>query len=192
MLEIWMSDHDPILSKERILAALDALNTRLEKKGVTGELCIFGGATMILVFDARPSTRDVDAVFVPKNEILEAAEQVADDLSLPASWLNDGVKGFVSTLGEITEDGMPQWPNLRILRPSTRYLLAMKCMASRVAGYDTGGDRNDILRLCKELSLVESAQILDVVCAYYPADRIPAKTSFLIEEIADELKGALS
>jgi hypothetical protein len=187
-----MSDHDPILSKERILAALDALNARLEKKGVTGELCIFGGATMILAFDARPSTRDVDAVFVPKSEISEAAEQVADDLSLPASWLNDGVKGFVSASGELTEDGMPQWPNLRVLRPSTRYLLAMKCMASRVAGYDTGGDRDDILRLCKELGIAESVRILDVVCAYYPANLIPAKTSFFIEEIADELKGGRS
>lgn len=184
-----MSDPNPILSKERILAALDSLNARLETKGVTGELCIFGGATMILAFDARPSTRDVDAVFVPKGEIAAAAASVAEDLDLPASWLNDGVKGFVSAAGELVEDGMPQWPNLRILRPSTRYLLAMKCMASRVAGYDTGGDRDDIVRLCKELGFSNSNQILDVVCDYYPASLIPAKTTFYIEEIADDLKG---
>lgn len=187
-----MSENSPTLSKERILAALDALSARLEQKGVIGELCIFGGATMILAFDARLATRDVDAIFVPKSVIAEAAEQVADDLFLPAFWLNDGVKGFVSNSGELIEDGMPQWPNLRILRPSTRYLLAMKCMASRVAGYDTGGDRNDIIRLCRELGLTGSDEILDVVCAYYPLNLIPAKTSFFIEEIADELKGASS
>ncbi|MCW1922939.1 hypothetical protein OKA05_10285 [Luteolibacter arcticus] len=154
-----------------------------------GELCIFGGATMILAFDARLSTRDVDAVFIPKSEISKAAEQVAEDLELPASWLNDGVKGFVSAAGELTDEGMPQWPNLRILRPSTRYLLAMKCMASRVAGYDTGGDRGDIVLLCKELGFTSSREILDVVAGYCPADMIPAKAAFFIEEIVGEMEG---
>ena len=105
MLEIWMCDPNPTLSKERILAALDALHSRLEQKGVIGELCVFGGATMVLAFDARPSTRDVDAVFVPKSEISEAAALVAGQLALPATWLNDGVKGFVSPSGELTECG---------------------------------------------------------------------------------------
>jgi len=190
MLEILMSSPDPKLSKERILSALDALNAHLEQKGVIGELCVFGGATMILAFDARLSTRDVDAVFVPKSEVSEAAALVAGQLDLPVSWLNDGVKGFVSDAGELTEEGMPQWPNLRIFRPSTRYLLAMKCMASRVAGYDTGGDGQDILRLCKELGFSTSDQVLDVVSNYYPVHLIPAKTAFFIEEVIEPLKGA--
>lgn len=184
-----MSNPDPKLTKEKILAALDAINVLLEKKGVIGELCIFGGATMILAFDARPSTRDVDAVFVPKNEISKAAEQVAEALGLPASWLNDGVKGFVSATGDLTEEGMPQWPNLRILRPSSRYLLAMKCMASRVAGYDTGGDQDDIVRLCNELNFKQAEEMLNVVCSYYPVNLIPAKTIFFVEEIAELLRG---
>ena len=178
-----MSSPDPKLTKEKILTALDAMNAFLEKKGV------IGGATMILAFDARLSTRDVDAVFVPRSEIFKAAEQVAGTLDLPASWLNDDVKGFVSATGDLTNEGMPQWPNLRILRPSSRYLLAMKCMASRVAGYDTGGDQNDIIRLCNELKLTQAEHILDVVSTYYPADLIPAKTAFFVEEIAEKLVG---
>jgi len=126
-----------ILTKERIIQALEALNRRLTEKGVTGELCIYGGATMVLAFDARESTRDIDAIFVPKTKVHEEAAIIAEDMNLPASWLNDGVKGFVSKDGDLTTDGMPQWPNLRILRPTTRYLLAMKCMAARVAEYDT-------------------------------------------------------
>ncbi|MCW1886136.1 hypothetical protein OKA04_15470 [Luteolibacter flavescens] len=144
---------------------------------------------MVLAFDARLSTRDVDAVFMPKSEISGAAEQVAENLGLPASWLNDGVKGFVSATGELTDEGMPQWPNLRILRPSTRYLLAMKCMASRVAGYDGGGDRADIVLLCRELGFTTSKQVLDVVAEYYPAEMISAKTTFFIEEIIAEIEG---
>ena len=187
-----MSDDVPLLTKERILAALDALNSRLKEKGVTGELCIFGGATMILAFDARESTRDIDAVFVPKTEIYHAAEVIAHDMELPLSWLNDGMKGFVSADGELTEAGMPQWENLRILRPSTRYLLAMKCMASRVADYDGTGDRSDIIHLCKNLGITSAEEVFDLIEGYYPVSRIPVKTQFFITELIDELKGRVS
>lgn len=178
-----------ILTKERIITALETLNKRLTEKGVTGELCIFGGATMILAFDARESTRDVDAVFVPKTEIYEEARKIAADMNLPASWLNDGVKGFVSAEGDVTTEGMPQWENLRIMRPTTRYLLAMKCMAARVAEYDTVGDKNDIIHLCKDLGIQTAEEILNLVEDYYPTSRIPVKTQFFIEEIIGEMKG---
>jgi len=168
---------------------METLNKRLTEKGVTGELCIFGGATMILAFDARESTRDVDAVFVPKTEIYQEAAIIAEDMDLPASWLNDGVKGFISTEGDVTMEGMPQWENLRIMRPTTRYLLAMKCMAARVAEYDTVGDKNDIIHLCNDLGIHTTEEILDLVEDYYPTSRIPVKTQFFIEEIIEEIQG---
>jgi hypothetical protein len=184
-------ENSVILTKETIIAALDELNTRLTEKGITGELCIYGGATMALAFDARESTRDVDAVFVPKTEIHLAARRIAEDMGLPASWLNDGVKGFVSADGDVTTDDMPQWDNLRIFRPTSRYLLAMKCMAARVADYDTAGDKNDIIHLCNDLSLESADEVLDIVEDYYPRTRIPVKTQFFIEEAISELKGGV-
>jgi len=180
------------LSKANILAALDRLNELLHEKGVMGELCIFGGAAMVLAFDARESTRDVDAVFVPKYEIYQAAERIAMDMNIPASWLNDAVKGFVSGEGDLTEEGMPQWENLHILRPTTHYLLAMKCMAARVADYDTVGDKNDIIHLCRDLDIYTTAEILNIVEDYYPITRIPVKTQYFIEELVEEMKGTIS
>lgn len=182
-------DSSDILTKERIITALNLLNDRLTEKGVTGELCIFGGATMILAFDARQSTRDVDAVFVPKREIYQAAEQIADEMNLPISWLNDGVKGFISKDGELTTEGMPQWENLRILPPITSYLLAMKCMAARVAEYDTVGDKEDIKHLCKNLGVETADEVLKIVERYYERSRIHVKTQFFIEESLEEMKG---
>lgn len=171
------------LTKEGLIAALECLNQRLTEKGVTGELCIYGGATMILAFNARESTRDVDAVFVPKNEIYEEAEKIAEEMNLPISWLNDRVNGYVSS------ERMPQWENLRIMRPTTRYLLAMKCMAARVVDYDTAGDKKDIVHLCKDLGINATAEILGLVEDYYPTSRIPVKTRYFIEEIVSEMKG---
>lgn len=144
---------------------------------------------MILAFDARESTRDVDAVFVPKKEIYQEAERIAEEMNLPISWLNDGVKGFISSEGDVTTEGMPQWENLRILRPTTRYLLAMKCMAARVAEYDTAGDKNDIIHLCENLGIATAEEIFNMVEDYYPTSRIPVKTQYFIQEIIEEMQG---
>jgi hypothetical protein len=67
-------------------------------------------------------------------------------MDFPISWLNDGVKGFVSNDGELTTEGVPQWENLRILPPVISYLLAMKCMVTRVVDYNTAGDKSDIIQ----------------------------------------------
>ncbi len=178
----------PKLTKAQIVDALDRLNDVLCQGGVTGEICVFGGAAMVLAFDARPATRDVDAVFVPKGEVARAAREVALDLDLPETWLNDGVKGFVSPEGELVADDMPQWSNLRVMRPCTEYLLAMKCLASRVADYSGTGDRDDVVRLCRELGLRDSGHVLEIVARYYPESMIPAKTRYFVEEVIDCLR----
>ena len=120
-----------ILSKSVILSALAHLDQKLAAQGMIGELCIFGGAAMILVFDARDSTRDVDRIFVPKQKFATLAAETGTDLDLPEGWLIDGVKGFLSPHGELTEEEMPQFAHLRVLRPTASYLLAMKCPAAR-------------------------------------------------------------
>lgn len=182
-----MSPSD-ILTKPIIIRALETLNHRLSEKGVTGELCIFGGAAMLLAFDARESTRDVDAVFVPKTKIYEEASIIADEMNLPLSWLNDSVKGLISEKGDVTTEGMPQWDNLRIMRPTTQYLLAMKCIAARVAEYDTVGDKKDIIHLCKDLGIRTAEEVFNHVEDYYPSSRIPVKTRYFIEEIIGEME----
>ncbi len=135
------------LSRETILTALARLDVLLREKGVIGEICIFGGAAMVLAFDARESTRDVDAIFVPKEDVLNAARVVADEFDIRIDWFNDGVEGFVSPKGEVTSDGMPKFGNLRVMRPTTEYLLAMKCLASRVEDYSHQGDKADVVTL---------------------------------------------
>ena len=175
------------LSKDQIIAALSALNDRLAEKGMIGELCIYGGAAMVLVFDARPNTRDVDAIFMPKPELAEAAEAVRVEMNLPAGWLNDGVKGFISPTGDLTDEGLPRFVNLRLMRPTARYLLAMKCLAARVGGYDAPKDREDVLVLCRHLGLREASAVLQIVGEFYPDSQIPVKTRFFVEELVQEL-----
>ena len=85
-----------MLTREEIVAALARLAELLRERQTEGEVCLFGGAVMVLAFQARPSTKDVDAIFRPAPLVRELARHVAAERGLPEDWLNDGVKGFVS------------------------------------------------------------------------------------------------
>lgn len=171
------------LDRKTILKALALLDESLRDHGTTGEICIFGGAAMILAFDGKFATRDVDAIFVPKEVINESIKQIAEKLHLPEDWLNDGVKGFASQKEDFTSEEMPVFDHLRVIRPTARYLLAMKCLASRVGGYGERGDIEDIKSLCRHLDIQSAFEVTQILLDYYPPDRIPAKTKYLIEEI---------
>ncbi len=177
------------LNRDAILRALQALSDELGKNGTVGEVCLFGGTVMVLAFSARVATRDVDALFQPTSMIREITHQIAIEQGLPIEWLNDGVKGFVSTKHQTTAGNLPQFSNLRLTMPVPEYLLAMKCMASRM-GTLTGerSDVPDIVFLIRHLRLKSAKIVLDLVAQYYPPERISVKTQYLIEGIFEEGK----
>lgn len=177
------------LTRETILRALGLLSEDLGKHGVTGEICLFGGTVMVLAFAARLATKDVDALFQPAQSIREAARRIAAEQHLPADWLNDGVKGFLSARHETTPGNLPQFPHLRLTMPVPEYLLAMKCMAARLGG-TTGeaSDVPDIVFLIRHLQLKLAQTVLDLVALYYPANRISVKTQYLVEGLFEEGK----
>ena len=177
------------LTREAILGALRSFSEELGRQGVTGELCLFGGTVMLLALTARLSTKDVEAIFQPTPLIRDLARRIGEEQSLPADWLNDGVKGFVSARHETTAGNLPQFPHLRLTMPVPEYLLAMKCMAARLGG-TTGeaSDVPDIVFLIRHLRLQSASAVLDIVGQYYPANRIPVKTQYLVEGLFEEGK----
>ena len=175
------------LSREQILRALESLSNELGQRSVVGELCLFGGTVMVLAFTARLTTKDVDALFQPAQTIRELARRIAEEQNLPADWLNDGAKGFLSARHETTPGNLPQYPHLRLTMPVPEYLLAMKCMAARLGGTtDEPSDVADIRFLIRHLDLKSAAGVLDIVALYYPASRIPVKTQYLVEGLFEE------
>ncbi|HVQ93712.1 MAG TPA: hypothetical protein VMU51_21925 [Mycobacteriales bacterium] len=132
---------------------------------------------MAVAYDARPSTRDVDAIWHPSAEVRAAAARVAarhDDL--PPDWLNDAVKGFLPVPGPATViyDGTA----LSVSVPAPEYLLATKLLASPV-----GRDEDDILLLYRRCGLGTVDAGLDLVERYYPGRPVPAKVRFFLEEL---------
>jgi hypothetical protein len=176
------------LTREEILRALGALSDELGKQGIVGEICLFGGTVMILAFTARLTTKDVDAIFQPAATIRDLGRRIAAQQDLPANWLNDGVKGFVSVNHETTTGELPQFPHLRLTMPVPEYLLAMKCMAARIGGApgEEPTDVSDIIFLIRHLKLKSPEEVLDLVGRYYSAERVPVKTQYLVESLFEE------
>lgn len=175
------------LTREAIVGAFAALDRELEARGATAEICLFGGTVMVLAFAARTSTKDVDAIFQPAALVRELARRVAESSGLPADWLNDGVKVWISARHDTTAGNLPQFRSVRLTMPTPEYLLAMKCMAARIGSTVEGADDTaDIVFLIRHLGLSTPKAVMEIVSTYYPPDRIPAKTQFLVESLFEE------
>jgi hypothetical protein len=172
-----------MLDKKTILGLFDALNSLLSKNGEIGEVGIVGGTVMCLIYDARASTRDVDAIFKPAALIRKLAAQIGEEHQIEATWLNDGAKAYL-TEGFKRVDVL-NLSHLRVWAPEPRYMLAMKCLSAR---WDTL-DRKDVQFLIGFLKLKKKTEVFRIIEHYYPKARIPAKTQFFIEELMEKMKG---
>ncbi|BAS28133.1 nucleotidyl transferase AbiEii/AbiGii toxin family protein [Limnochorda pilosa] len=164
------------MDRSEMIQYLTALSEILAARGIKGELYLVGGAAMALAYDARRSTRDIDAVFAPKDEVYRAAREVAAQFDLPDAWLNDAVKGFLA--GPDPEaTSVLDLAGLRVLAASPRYMLAMKLLAARRE------DEADIRFLLRHLQIRDVDEALQAVLDVYPEAQILPRTRYIVEEI---------
>jgi hypothetical protein len=164
-------------TRARILHALQALGEELTGEGVRAQVFIVGGAAMALAYSTRRVTKDIDAVFEPKQTVYAAAAKVAEELGLPEDWLNDAVKGFMPGPDQAPRP-VPAIEGIEVTTASPRYLLAMKLMAMRF-----GEDDEDIEILLRECDIHSAEEALHVLKQVYPVKEPPAKTRFFLEEL---------
>lgn len=170
------------MDRKEIIAALTSLAAELDSRGVSAEMYVVGGAAIALAFDERRATRDIDAVFEPKNVVYEAAAVVAGQLGLPGGWLNDAVKGFLESEDPAAAPVL-DLPGLRVLTASPETLLALKVLAHRV-----GEDEEDVRLLASQLGLRSAEQVLAVAEGTY-GDRLDPAARFFVEELFSASQG---
>lgn len=181
-----MTDADPLgepsrrldLDREQIVALLSELGGELSVEGIRADLFAVGGAAMALAYDSRRTTSDVDAIFVPKNKVYEAARLIAERHNLPEDWLNDGVKGMLPGDDPSASD-IAEVNGIRVSVPSPRYMLALKVAAARV-----DRDADDIETLARACGVDTAHEILDVAEQVLGGGgRLSAKSQFFIQEM---------
>ena len=182
-----------VITRETLHEALHRLGALAYAEGKTVEIAVYGGAALMLTYDWRIATRDVDAVFeADKSSVRRLAAVVAEERGWDADWLNDGVKGFLSLHDPVSKALLGTFPSedapgLRVFTANPAYLFAMKCRAMRIGGIEASSDVADIKALAQELKITQPTEALDVIAAFYPKSIIEPKTQYGIEEILQNL-----
>ncbi len=172
-----MNPDGVILDRAAIEDALRRLGDRLARRGVVADLYVFGGAAMALAYDARRSTRDIDAVFRPHGAVLEEAWAVADELGLPRWWLNEQASVYVAPDGDAQAPRVFDHAGLRVSAASPEHLLAMKVLAARRR------DAEDIRFLVDRLGLTSVEAVLALCVEIFPDEPVPARARRVLEDV---------
>ena len=144
--------HNMVLNKNNLDDIFSLLAEEYKNCGGKEKINIYvvGGAAIVMNFDYRLSTMDIDAFFTKNHFLDKAKELVGEKLNLPKNWLNSD---FVSTPS--FTDKILNYSNLHsnylelinVYVLEAKYLIAMKLKSSR----PTGGDLDDIVKMIFEL-----------------------------------------
>ena len=177
------------MSREELEQALTRLGQLLRERQVTGEIAVFGGAAMIIGFHFNRRTQDIDAQITEGHgQVTQAAHEVARELSLPTTWLNEQATAYLSEHREFSF--FRTYPSegeygLRVMMAQPRYLLAMKLLGLR-----TDRDVPDVVHLARQLKLTTKEQLLSLLQRYYPDERVPAKRLARLDDVVRQLNEA--
>lgn len=122
---------DFLIDKDQIIGALTRLGELAQAHGLEVKLGLVGGAVMVLEYDARKATHDVDAVILApsdRRKVFELARIVAQEMGWPDDWLNDDAEQFIDELRchcLFTASG------IEAHAPTTAQMLALKLSAWR-------------------------------------------------------------
>jgi hypothetical protein len=170
------------LDREEIMSALAELAERLNARNVKAKVYPVGGAVMVLAFDARFTTGDIDGAIHPTDDVLAVAAEVGECRGLGAEWLNNSASQFIPAFKEPNWQPILKSGNVEIVAADERSMLAMKMRAGRGAR-----DRPDIKFLVKRCGVTSVAEALDLYEEYFPEDPLPDRTIPLLEEAIEAL-----
>jgi hypothetical protein len=171
-----------MMAREQMLRYLGQVSDKLEARGLHGEVLLADGTVMCLVHEALDITKDIDALYEPREEINLIACDIALKEGLPEDWLFDSVKGVVGPNAQV--ESFISFTNLNILTVSAEYLLAMKMMASRLGEKD-----KDDMAFLKMLGKGTAEEAIDGLLKFLPASRVTPRTQCFVETIMTSENG---
>ena len=127
-------------SKEEIEKYLSLLSKEIKKEfGRNAKFVVVGGAAILLNYDFRLNTMDIDAYISSGGSIKSAIYKIAEDNDLPEDWLNsDFLKttSFTHKLTEVSKYYKTYNKVLDVRIVDNEYLIAMKIKSFRKYKYD--------------------------------------------------------
>lgn len=151
------------MTKELFLEIMEVLDKKLEENRLKLTLNIYGGTVMMICFDARPATKDVDALFETSSIIENILSDIAETYGLNKDWINQDVREPLKYIKQENLKEVFTYKNLKVLAPTAEQMLAMKILSARPEPYS---DFKDAEYLIKYLKIEKLEQVLNIFDRY--------------------------
>ncbi len=173
------------IGRQEMLSLFEEMGKACLQEGAFYEIAIYGGSALMLSFDYRETTFDID--FVPvsgaSDRIADIANRAAALLGLPHNLLRDDVSIFVSDAARYEVYG--EFPkgegNLRIFTATPEYIFSMKLLAMRRT-IETH-DMRDIWELIDACSIGDIEAAISLLEKFYPDRSLPTRNRLLLEDV---------
>ncbi len=175
-----------LMDKNKLLEIFDYLNERLKENQLQLEITLYGGSIMTMVYDNRPATKDIDCVFSETNwKLLDnILELTKFTFNLSDGWINEEIKEPLKSILKEDKETYRVYSNLKILKPRSEQLLAMKVLAARP---EPAKDFIDACILCRDLNITTKTQLLDIISDYIPLTLIGERQVNFIKYLGGDL-----
>jgi hypothetical protein len=185
------------LDREMIEKAFRLMGQYLLDRKALGEIAVYGGSAILLQFDWRRASRDVDARVTSGDGshglIMAAAADAASQLGLPRSWLSENVAMYARR-GERAADRVllglypsPERFGLRVTAARPPYLLAMKLKALERVTHDDR-DYEDAVRLSIACGVSNVDGLREVFRQFFPDEGIPPRADLRLAELVEDIR----
>lgn len=173
------------VSKELFLEILETLDKKLEENRLELTLNIYGGTVMMACFDARPATKDVDALFETSPIIDNILVDIAETYALHEGWINQDIKEPLKNVKKENLKEIYKFKNLKVLAPSAEQMLAMKILSARPEPYR---DFSDAEYLIKYLKIETLEQVMNIFDKYVGRRFLGNRQKMFINYVGKDLK----
>jgi len=193
-------DEPKLLDRETIEKAFRLMGQYLLDRKALGEIAIYGGSAILLQFDWRKASRDVDARVISDRShglVIDAAANAATQLGLPRSWLSENVAMYARRgEGEIDRISLGLYPSperfgLRVTAAKPSYILAMKLKALERATSDDR-DYKDAVNLSIECGVSKVDELREVFRQFFPDEDLPPRAALRLDELVSDIRARLS
>ena len=155
--------------------------------GYEFEFILVGGASILVNYNFRDVTNDIDAYFLPSADIKEAINAVSEKMHISPNWINDDFKETKSFSDKIVQFSSfyKTYKNILTIRTiKDEYLVAMKLMSGRIYKNDIS-DVVGILNSSRKLNKNITFEMIDkaVNDLYGNWDKIDNEVKCILDKI---------
>ena len=190
------SKRHPGVTTDIVVRAFEVMGHYLLEREILGEIAVYGGTAIMLQFEWRKVTEDVDAV-IRANEregaIKDAVIYAALRLDLPDDWLNNYVGSFTpETEPEAFFSVYGSYPRgkkaaLRVFVAKPEYICAMKLKALERESVGSR-DFDDAVALAAAVGISTAGELAKLFSAFFPEETLDPVAAARLPAVAAAIK----